>query len=301
MESKLFAEIVFSNYPTKNISRLCVGGTTKYFVQTNNFSSLINIIKYCIKNSIKYIIIGDGSNLYFTDGMYDGLIIKNNISNIDIIKSFTNEDIFIVSSGTKLMDFVIETAKLGYDCSYLSGIPGTIGGAIYGNAGAYGTEIKDLILGVTVIDKLGNTHLYNNTELKFTYRNSILKTTNDIIMMAYIKLKIGDIEQIQLNIENILNIRKSKLPPDNIPTAGSFYKNLNIGENKISVAQILDKINCKQLSCGGASIYYNHSNIIINKEGFATTKDINDLNELIKKTVLDKFGIVLEEEVQFIQ
>lgn len=267
----------------------------------------IDKIRYLIMNNDKYVIIGDGSNVYFNQ-RYDGLVIKNKFSFInrydayDQSKGIIDEEYgyFIVGSGTILMDFIKHIAGLGYDLSSMAGIPGTVGGAVYGNAGAYGVEIKDVLECAYLMDNNGDTFKYDNKQMKFDYRHSILKENGFFVTSCILKIrKNGDPNIINNRISEIIRIREKKLPPKELSCAGSFFKNIKLGDSKFPIAKLLDDIGAKGMSSGDICIYENHANILVNK-GNGTATDIENLINQISEIIFGRFGLVLEVEVQYI-
>jgi UDP-N-acetylmuramate dehydrogenase len=295
---------VHKDYNIKDHTFFKIDSIVKTYVETDKIDS----IRHLMMNSDKYVIIGEGSNVYFNKA-YDGTVIKNKFSFInrydayDQNKGSLDEDYgyFVVGSGTILMDLITHIADLGYDLSSMAGIPGTVGGAIYGNAGAYGVEMKDVCECVYVMDDNGETQKYDNEQMKFDYRHSALKE-NKLFAISCI-LKIGrcrDIDIIKEKINNIIKIREGKLPPKELSCAGSFFKNIKLGKSKLPIAKLLDEIGVKGMSSGDICVYENHSNIIINK-GNGTADDVEALITRISEIIFTKFGIVLEVEVQHIK
>ncbi len=293
---------IHHNFNIKNKIYFRIGGIVKSYIETNKLEDIRNLIM----TNEKYVIIGEGSNIYF-DQTYEGIVIKNCFSFIQQCDVYSQNGIidnnygyFMVGSGTILMDFIEYVANMGYDLSNMAGIPGTIGGAIYGNAGAYGVEMKDICECAYLMDNTGYVHKYDNNEMKFGYRDSIIKKNKFFITSCILKIrKYNSPEQINDKIKEIINIRSTKLPPKNLPCAGSFFKNIMFGEFKIPVAKLLDDIGTKNMSSGDICVYENHSNVLVNK-GNGTASDIQNLIHRIEELIFEKFGIYLDIEVQYI-
>ena len=296
-----------NKYLTNSLSNINIGGKCKKIHYINSNSELIKCVMNCYENNEKFRVIGSGSNIYFVDN-YDGVIIKNNYcsiiqTNYYPIKYETNQnnnDLFIVSSGTLLMDLVKYYKDKEYDISELAGIPGTVGGAVYNNAGAYGLEISDILIGANVI-KNGKICYFSHEDFDFNYRNTCLKENHSNIVIISILFKSHvkrDKKSIQQNIDNILSIRSNKLPYEE-NNIGSVFKNIYLGNIKLSVASLLEQIEVKQMYHKDLQIYHKHSNIIINK-GESNSTDMQVFINLIKERFLDKYGIELKTEIEII-
>lgn len=306
MENKIFEKFenkIANNILLKNYTSIYVGGKAKYFIEIDKLDDLVKIIQLCINENIKFKVIGDGTNIFFSDDGYDGIIIHNLCSFIEKVFFYGMNDnygMFVVGSGTKLSYFIDYMAEIGFDCSKLSGIPGTIGGAVCGNAGAYGVEMKDFVSAGSIIESNGNIKFITNKDFLFSYRNSIIKSNNFVILSLIVKIPKGDHSLIKKNIIKIIEIRNSKLP-NNMPSIGSFFKNINLNGTKIPVGWLLDQVGAKNISYGEISTYSKHANIIVNKNKNGTSNEINIFVDILKQKVFNRYGILLEEEVEFIK
>jgi len=271
------------------------GGPAKYFLKVRSAEDASYAVKTARRLELPYFLIGGGSNLLISDYGFDGLIIKVDVRGLKIVKE---RNIFC-GAGEDLMalvNFAADNSLTGLE--FASGIWGTVGGAIYGNAGAYGGEIKDVVKELTLVDILGTIKKVSRDYCGFTYRGSRLKKTNDIVIDTYFELKTGDKKKIRGKIDEILAIRSTKHPVEG-KSAGSFFKNIPDPKEpygKLPAGKLLDQVGCKGLSVGGAKVYEKHANIIVNS-GNATSSDIHKLADIMKQRVYDKFGILLEEEV----
>ena len=281
------------NYNTKGLSNIHIGGTSKYYTEVFSENKMIHIINDCKINNIYYRVIGHGSNIYFSE-YFNGMIIKNNCNSIDNV-----DDIFVVSSGISLIDFILYVAEKGYDLSKLSGIPGTIGGAIYGNAGAYGFEISEIVSSCLVINNNYNTVTLENEHLDFSYRNSYFKKNNTIIISAKIKIPKSNFnsDEIKMKIKDIITIRCNKFEMKN--TLGSIFKNVTIDNNKVYVWKLIDELHLRNKIINNITISNNHPNIFINNHN-ASPNDMTKLLEYIMISIKEKYSIILEKEIQYI-
>lgn len=275
------------NVPLANYATMRVGGNAHFFVEPQKISELIKIVKYCIKQKINYFILGNGSNVIFSDRGFDGIVIcTKKLNKINVKKNIVK-----VECGTNLYmlnKYLINNALSGMEFTY--GIPGTVGGAVCMNAGAYGFEMKDIIQKVMYFDgkKIKTKNIVN---LDFSYRNSYFKKNNFIVLKVWLKLNKKNI----LDVQNLCmqNFKKRQISqPLEFANSGSIFKKVN----GISAGKIIDDIGLKGKKCGGAQVSTLHANFIINKNN-ATSQDVKNLIYEIKKEVKEKAGISLEEEV----
>lgn len=268
-----------------------IGGTADFFVKPTKIEELKNILNLAKQNNIPVFIIGNGSNVLVRDGGIRGITIKPNFQDINIYEHDDSVEI-VVGSGypvSKLSRIACEKEIAGLE--FLSGIPGTIGGAIRMNAGAYGSEMKDSVVETTYMDFDGNIHTINNEQQEFSYRNSIFSNKSVVILETKLSLNYGDKEAISNRINDITAQRKQK-QPISMPSAGSVFKR---GDGFIT-AHIIDEAGLKGFSIGDAEVSKLHAGFIINK-GNATAKDVIELIEYIKKKIYDKYNFELELEV----
>ena len=267
------------------------GGIADFFVIVDSIEKLKYLLSLLKKEKINYFIIGNGTNVLITDKGFRGVIIKLKFDNIQIEKQ--NEfAILTIGAGyplAKLRKIAIEN-ELG-NLEFLIGIPGTIGGAVKMNAGAYGSEIKDLIIETKVIDENGNVLNLTNKEQEFRYRWSIYFDRRYIILETKLKVEYKNSEKIEKEIDKLFNQRKEKQPLE-YPNAGSTFKR---GDGFIT-AQLIDECELKGYSVGGAQVSEKHAGFIINKNN-ATSKDILDLIDIVKQKVYEKFNKKIELEI----
>lgn len=287
-----------------------IGGPADYFISIKDFKELKKALKFADDNLLPTFILAGGSNVLFSDEGYKGLIIKidNRETNID-----GNE--ITADAGAPINDLVsqsIENNLAGLE--WAGGLPGTVGGAIRGNAGCFGGEIKDIIKEVTVATRNGDTKLYKNEDCQFGYRDSIFKHNNEIIMSAIFKLRPGNKKSLKTIVFDHIKYRQMRY---RLPSCGSVFKNCPLGKvpkqirekfrDKIKTdpfpllpaAVLIQACNLVGKIKGDAMITKEHANIIHNFNNAKAT-DVFDLINLIKEKVDQQFGIKLEEEVQLI-
>lgn len=286
--------IVRYDEPLKNHTTFKIGGNCIALVEPREISDIIEAVKICRENNIKFFVIGNGSNLLVPDDGYNGVIIKlkGEFSTIKV-----EGDYVMVNSGAKLSEVytvAYENSLTGFE--FASGIPGTIGGAIFMNAGAYGGEMKDIVESVEVLD-LDNFELreLKNEELEFSYRKSIIQRKNYIVTTIKLKLKKGNKEEINSVYEDLRDRRNSKQPL-NFGSAGSTFKR---PEGHFA-SKLIEDAGLKGYHINDAWVSEKHSGFIVNK-GNASYKEVMELIEYVQKVVFEKFGVKLETEVRILK
>ena len=312
-----------------------IGGPADFFVVAKTIEEVEKVLEFSKQNNIPLFITGNGSNLLVSDEGVGGVVLKIAIDNLEILELNSEETakvtfqkdetkeivkdnlqkskitetlqesknkgtakniIVKVGAGVKIMALAQELKKQGISgFEELAGIPGTIGGANYMNAGAYGKEIKELIVTTIVLNKeTGKIETLKNEQQNLGYRNSIFKQKKFIILETTLRLQKGNSDEIEQKMNEYLKQRKEKQPLE-YPSAGSTFKR---GDGVIT-AKLIDECGLKGYQIGGAQISEKHAGFIINK-GNATSKDILDLIAYTKKKVFEKFGVQIEEEIEII-
>ena len=286
--------IVRYDEPLKNHTTFKIGGNCIALIEPREVSDIVETIKICRENNIKFFVIGNGSNLLVPDEGYNGVIInlKGEFSTIQVKGEY-----LIVNSGAKLSEVytvAYENSLTGFE--FASGIPGTIGGAIYMNAGAYGGEMKDIVESVEVLD-LDNFELreLKNEELEFSYRKSIIQRKNYIVTTIKLKLQKGNKEEINAVYEDLRERRNSKQPL-NFGSAGSTFKR---PEGHFA-SKLIEDAGLKGYHINDAWVSEKHSGFVVNK-GNASYKEVMELIEYVQKVVFEKFGVKLETEVRILK
>lgn len=275
---------IYINEPMSKHTSFKTGGVADIFVVPETKEEIIKLLKLDTPKTV----IGNGSNLLVRDGGIRGLVIKINISNYEIL-----DDLLIADAGcmiAKLSRVAMEKGLAGLE--FACGIPGTLGGAIYMNAGAYGGEMKDIITEVEVVDYNGNVSVL--VEHGFGYRKSVFQDMECVILSAKMKLKHGDKAEIQRQIEEYMKSRRTKQPIDK-PSAGSTFKR----PKDNFAAKLIQDAGLKGYSIGDAEVSTLHAGFVINK-GKASAKDIIKLIKHIQEKVNAEFGVMLEPEVRII-
>lgn len=285
---------IYFDEPMSKHTSFKIGGKADFYVQASSIDEIRKIQKYANKNSIPLYIIGNGSNLLVSDEGVRGIVLKVDIQKLEKEEK-ENKVILTVGAGVKMMALAQKLAVDGLTgFEELSGIPGSIGGAIRMNAGAYGKEIKDIVISTKCMNEQGKIVELTNEEQKFSYRSSLFAKEKYIILETKISLEKGIASQIKAKMDEYLRQRKEKQPIE-YPSAGSTFKR---GDGFIT-AKIIDECGLKGYSIGGAQISNKHAGFIINT-GEATAQDVLNLIKYVKKQVFEKKGLKIEEEIEFI-
>lgn len=287
-------ENILEDEPMKKHTSFKIGGNAEFFVKVETLEQLQKILEFTQKNDIQLTVVGNGSNLLVKDSGIRGIVAKISIQGINInINTTDGKAEITVKSGTPigfLAQKLYQKEITGFE--ELSGIPGTIGGAVVMNAGAHGKEMKDIITEITAIDYNGQLHTFTNEQAEFTYRNSIFSSGKYIILQAKMMLEKGNTKDIKAKMDEYAQYRKDKQPIE-YPSAGSTFKR---GDNFIT-AKLIDEAGLKGYSIGGAKISEKHAGFIINTGG-ATAQNVLDLAKYVTDKVYEKFGKKIEFEIK---
>lgn len=285
---------IFYNEPMIKHTSFKVGGPADCFLKIRDIDELKTILELIKKYNIPYVVFGNGSNMIVRDKGYRGIVIKIDINKFELIEE-NDEQKLIVGAGNKISEVaqkLLREELSGFE--ELSGIPGTIGGAIKMNAGAHGKEIKDIIECVTVMKTNGDIEEILNKDLEFEYRSSNIQKNKYIVLEAKFILQKGTSEDIKKKMDEYKKYRIEKQPIE-YPSAGSTFKR---GDGYIT-AKLIDDAGLKGYTIGGAKVSEKHAGFVINKGG-ATAKEILQLIQYIKDTIKEKFGVDIALEVEVI-
>ncbi len=267
-----------------------IGGNADVYIKVNNLSKLSTILKECQASDVDYMILGNGSNLLVSDDGIRGVVIRldGDFRKITLLDDTT---IFCGAGATLayLCKFALNCGLSGLEFAW--GIPGTVGGAVFMNAGAYDGEMKDVVHSVSHISPSGEIGRTEKENLNFGYRTSVYRSNNMIITGVTLKLKKGNPDEIRAKMDDYMSRRSTKQPLE-YPSAGSVFKR---PEGNFAGA-LIEQCGLKGKTCGGAQVSEKHAGFIINKSN-ATAKDVRDLIGEIQNTVSDKTGYNLECEL----
>lgn len=286
---KKFGKVKLSE-PLSKHTTFKIGGPATYFVVVSKIESAIELFKFLDEYGEQYILIGGGSNMLVSDNGYSGVVINIQDNTIKIIKNSVRS-----SAGASTVALAQETIKAGLTgFEWGVGVPGTIGGAVRGNAGATGAEIKDTLKSVDVY-RDGSIITLSNEECQFGYRDSVFKHNNDIVLYATFNLENKDNKDVARKALEVLMYR-NKTQPKGYASTGCIFKNPN---KEQSAGKLIDEAGLKGKKIGNAQISEIHGNFIVNLGG-ATSSDVLLLIDEIKQKVYDTSGVNLEEEIKII-
>ena len=283
---------VWENEPMSKHTSFKIGGPAKLFVSPADSNTLSELITNCKNYDIPTVYFGNGSNILFNDYGFDGVVIST--SRMTEI-SLQDENVIECGSGVKnsvLCQFALENSLSGFE--FLWGIPGTVGGAVFMNAGAYGGEIKDVIVGCEYITADGEIKEMSSDEMDLSYRHSIFSENGGIITKVRLRGRLDNKEVIRALMDELMDRRRTKQPLE-FPSAGSVFKR----PEGYFAAALIEECGLKGESVGGAQVSEKHSGFIINT-GNATASDVKQLVEIIKETVFMQKGVQLECEIRVI-
>jgi UDP-N-acetylmuramate dehydrogenase len=297
-----FAHRLQNNVPLASHTTFEIGGPARWLLEVSNKDKLLQVWQAAAKSGVEALVLGEGSNVLVDDTGFPGLVILNRTASLAVDRLSDGRYLLRCGSGLLLRDLVKRTVTFGMaGLESLSGIPGTVGGAVFGNAGAYGRDIGSTVRQALVVTAPGKKPAWlSRAELDFSYRNSRIKTQGGLIVAVELVLNPGKAARLATRAQEILESRWKKLPHS--LSAGSYFKNLpplQPGERHRSAGLLLEQAGAKDLSVGDAAVFEKHANIIINR-GRASSRDVLSLAVEMKKTVLDQFGISLEEEVRYV-
>ncbi len=301
---------VFENVPLSQYTRFEIGGPARALADASDEAALFNALRVLRESGCRHTIIGGGTNLIVDDRGYPGVALRYTASAIEIEGCMVQ-----VKAGAVLQDLVDRTIERGLrGLETMTGIPGWVGGAVYGNAGAYGHSINERVERVRFLDP-GESREIDNPACEFGYRHSVFKRRKEwIILSATLRLDPADPAELRNTAEGILKIRNQKYPPT-MRCAGSIFKNLLLAElpqtaraqvpegvvreGKVPSAYFLEQVGAKGMSDGGIRVADYHANLIYNQGG-GSALELSRIMAELKNRVRDKFGLELEEEVQYV-
>ena len=294
---------ILENEPMYKHTSFKVGGPARYFAKAESTSDLKDIAAFAREKGLPHFILGNGTNLLVSDKGYDGVVVTL-AGEFSTIENPGNGK-FKVGAAVPLGRFARTALKQGYAGIHkLAGIPGTLGGAIYMNAGAYGQEIGSCCTQVTILDCDGNIRTVSSTDCAFGYRQSIFQKDKATILSATFQLPTANaqgksIADLEAELADCMAKRKASQPL-NMPNAGSTFKRLDTGAagmpTQVAPGYYIEQAGLKGKRIGGAEVSTLHANFIVNAGG-ATAKDILELSAFVQERVAEKFGIQLKREI----
>lgn len=280
---------IYKDIDAKTISSFKISSKISYLVEPDSIESLVKLLKYIKEHNLKYYIIGGATNILFAKPYYRGILIR-----LDFLNNtkYTTKEV-TVGASVSTSRLGLELSEKGYkNFEFMATIPGTIGGAVIGNAGCFGTEVKDVLKKIRVLTSDFRVEDWDQEKLEFSHRKSYFKThPENICLSATFNLEFGNKEEI---ISKIKENRKKRLDtqPLEFPSVGSIFRN----PQGLSAGKLIDDLGFKGFTIGGAMVSHKHANIIVNN-GNATGSDVLNLIEKIKEEVKKNYNIDLECEI----
>jgi UDP-N-acetylmuramate dehydrogenase len=301
-------DALLADEPLRHHTTLRIGGPADWFVAARTHEVLVASLAAATDLRLPVFLLGGGSNLLVSDEGFRGVVVKNACETIQFDGAAA-----LVGAGADYLPFIRACQARGLaGLAYAAGIPGSVGGAVYGNAGCYGQDIGSRIVECTVTTLDGaKVETLPAAWFEFAYRDSRLKREPRALLSCLVRLEPGDPAEIQREIDEKLEIRRVKHPRwREEPTAGSYFKNLppgfqvpglphSPGTHRVPAGALLDACECRGLRVGDAAVFAKHANILVNA-GRATARDMLALAEIMKGRVRERFGVELEEEVMFL-
>ena len=270
------------------------GGNAEIFIDISDEKTLSKVLKICSETETDIFVLGKGSNLLVSDNGIRNKVVLHLTTDFSDMKIIDETSIEVQSGASlaSLCKFALANSLTGLEFAY--GIPGSVGGAAYMNAGAYGGEMKDVVSRINHIDKKGNVGSFSGDELDFSYRHSAYSDSDLVITSVVFKLQKGDKNEIESKMTELMGRRVDKQPLE-YPSAGSVFKR----PEGYFAGALIEQSDLKGKRIGGAMVSEKHAGFIINYDN-ATTTDVVDLIKYCQKTVFDKFGVELHTEIKFV-
>jgi UDP-N-acetylmuramate dehydrogenase len=278
------------------LSSFRIGGPADFLFEARSQEDLKKAVALAVRENFPFYVIGGGFNILFDDAGYRGLVVRNKAEGVECA-----EGRLTVLSGTNLSSLLEDMQIRGLaGLEFMAGIPGTAGGAVVGNAGAFGQSIGDAVEAAVLLEPGGGERRLSREELGFGYRRSSLQKDHAVVLRAVLRAAAGDPRVAESKVRDYLEKRRAKHPPRGTACAGSFFKNpcLPSGE-KVAAGKLLDQAGARGMAVGGAAVYEGHCNFIINT-GKARASDVLLLARKLKERVFAMSGVRLEEEVVYL-
>jgi UDP-N-acetylmuramate dehydrogenase len=305
---KAVGEGLLTREPLRLHTTFRIGGPADYYVAARTPEQLVAALRAAHQLGIPVFLLGGGSNLLVSDEGFRGLVVRNACEAIEFDGSAAH-----VECGADFLELIYQARDHSLaGLEFAAGIPGSVGGALYGNAGCYGQDIGSVTIECTHVGFDGaKVETRPAAWYEFSYRDSRLKRDPRALLSCLLQFRPGQREEIQKVIEEKLEVRRVKHPQWRIePTAGSYFKNLppdwrmpgaklSPGTRRVAAGQLLDEVGCRGLRVGDAMVFSKHANIIVNA-GHATAREVLELAEIMKRRVRERFHVTLEEEVMFL-
>jgi UDP-N-acetylmuramate dehydrogenase len=305
---RVLGDDLLTDEPLRQHTTFRIGGPADHFIAAGTPETLVAALRAAHALELPVHLIGGGSNLLVSDAGLRGLVVRNACEHVEFEGTVAH-----VGCGADYLEFIERCCERSLaGLAYAAGIPGSVGGALYGNAGCYGQDIGSRVIECTVASPDGaRVETHPAAWFEFAYRDSRLKREPHVLLACLLRLERGEAADIRSEMDEKLEIRRVKHPQWRTePTAGSYFKNLppgfqvpglphSPGTHRIPAGALLDACECRGLRVGDAMVFAKHANILVNA-GHASARDVLALAEIMKQRVRDRFGVELEEEVMFL-
>jgi len=305
---KALGDSLLTHEPLRHHTTFRIGGPADFYFPARTSDEMVVALRIAREIDLPIFLLGGGSNLLVSDEGFRGLVVRNAIEDVEFDNTAA-----LVGAGVDFLQFIYQCRDRALSgLEFAAGIPGSIGGALYGNAGCYGQDIGSFTIECTHATLDGAlVETRPASWYQFAYRDSRLKRDPRVLLSCLLQLRRGEPEAIQAVIDEKLEIRRQRHPQWRVePTAGSYFKNLppdwqmpgakhSPGTRRVPAGQLLDEVGCRGLRVGDAMVFAKHANIIVNA-GRATAREVLELAEIMKSRVRERFGVTLEEEVMFL-
>ena len=293
LQTELPKDTIFENELMKNYTTFKIGGVADVVLKPKSYEEVSKAVKLCRSHQIPFYILGNGSNLLVSDEGYRGVIIQiyNQLADVEV-----DGNQITAKAGALLSRIATKAMENGLTgLEFAHGIPGTLGGAVVMNAGAYGGEMKDVLVSCDILDAEGNLLTLTKEELELGYRSSVIAKKNYVVLGATMALKEGDQESIKSEMKELMGRRRDKQPLEK-PSAGSTFKR-PVGH---FAGKLIMDAGLRGYQIGGARVSDKHCGFVVN-EGGATCKDVEDLIAHVQKVIKEQFNVTLEAEVKILK
>lgn len=285
------------NEPLANHTTFQIGGPAAVFCRPETVVELTQILELCRQLEVRSYVLGNGSNILFSDRGFDGVVISmRHVSSAMVVEPYGQESLIHVSAGTKLSALCNKAQKHGLSgLEFAYGIPGTVGGAVYMNAGAYGGELRDVLKDVTFLDESLHLQTLPAYELDLGYRTSIFERKPWCIVEATVQLQTGTPQEIRDRMMDFMQRRREKQPLE-MPSAGSTFKR----PTGAFAGQLIEQCGLRGFAVGDAMVSTKHCGFVVNR-GHATCEDVIRLTDEVTRIVFEKTGYQLEREIRVVE
>ena len=278
-----------------------IGGPAALFAVAKDTEILARLLSTARNHAVEVLIVGGGTNLLVSDDGFDGLAIRLDLTRLEID---TASGRVTAEAGVPTAALVERTVDAGLrGLAFAAGLPGTVGGALAGNAGCFGQCLSDPLFAAVLVSRTGEiVHMTDKGWFDFRYRHSKLLRSGHVLTEATFCLDHGSRERLTAEAQKNISLRREKHPAPGLHTAGSYFKNLpplTPGEHRRAAGMLLEQVGAKGLQVGGAAVFEKHANIIVNRGG-ATARDVLSLASEMQRRVKERFGVFLEPEVRFV-